>query len=98
MTAALTVLIILAVSLKRLGWFEDCQPLIITQMPDGTQIKEHVTGAQCIVDAANLGLLVLQWNDDSPVSGPLHLTKGDRILRFGPPKVCLALNSVTAPQ
>lgn len=56
MTAALTLLIILAVSLKRLGWFEDYQPLVITQMPGGTQIKEHVTGAQCIVDAADLGL------------------------------------------
>jgi len=98
MTAALTLLIILAVSLKRLGWFEDFRRLVITQMPDGTQIKEHVTGAQCIVDAADLGLLVSQLNDDPPVSGPLHLTKGERILQFGPPKAHLALNGVTATQ
>jgi len=92
------LLIILAVSQKRLGWFEDYQHLVITQIPDGTRIKEHVTGAQCIVDADDPDLLVLQWNDNPTVSGPLHLTKGDRILRFGPPKACLALNGVTARQ
>jgi hypothetical protein len=86
----------IAAVLKRLGWFVGGQHLVVTELPDGTQIAEHVAQHHCSVDAPNLGLMILRMNDDPPGSDTLCLTAGDRVLCFGPPTAHLALNAVTA--
>lgn len=87
---------VIAAVLKRLGWFDTGQHLVITELPDGTQIAEHVAQEPCNVDAPSLGLLILHLNDAPPGSDKVDLTKGDRVLCFGSPAAHLALNAVTA--
>jgi hypothetical protein len=88
----------IATGLKRLGWFDGGQHLVITELPDGTQIAEHVAHHHCNIDPPSLGLVILHINDEPPSSDTLHLTAGDRVLCFGPPAAHLALNAVTASQ
>ncbi|MFT5064494.1 MAG: hypothetical protein ACJAXK_000587 [Yoonia sp.] len=82
--------------LKSLGWFDGSQHLVITELPDGTQVAEHTAQQNCNVDAANLGLMILRVNDAPPGSDTLRVTAGDRVLCFGSPTAHLALNAVTA--
>jgi hypothetical protein len=87
---------VIAAALKRLGWFDSGQHLVITELPDGSQIAEHVAQKPCNFDAPSLGLLILHLNDAQPSSDKIDLTKGDRVLCFGSPTAHLALNAVTA--
>lgn len=87
----------IAAGLKRFGWFDEGQYLVLNELPDGTQIAEHVAQQNCDIDAPSLGLMVLRMNDEPPNSGTLHLTAGDRVLCFGQPTAHLALNAVTGP-
>ena len=100
MSDALDAFICRAISkvLTRFGWFDDSQHLIITELPDGAQIAEHVARHDCNIDAPALGLTILRMNDEPSRSGLLHLTAGDRVLCFGSPTAHLALNAVMAPR
>lgn len=87
----------IALVLKRLGLFDNSQHLVVTELPDGTQLAEHTVQHHCSVDAPSLGLMLLRMNDEPPGTHTLSLTAGDRVLCFGTPAAHLALNSVTAP-
>lgn len=89
---------VISAVLKRLGWFDGGQHLVVTELPDGTQIAEHVSQHNCSVDAPVLGLMVLRMNDEPLSSGTLRLSAGDRVLCFGTPAAHLALNELTAPK
>ncbi len=99
MSAAVDTLFCRVISavLTRFGWFDGSQHLIITELPDGAQVAEHVAGHSCDIDAEGLGVTVLQVNGAPPVAGELHLATGDRVIVFGPVAAQFALNAVTAP-
>ncbi|MEP6019215.1 MAG: hypothetical protein ABJ251_12145 [Paracoccaceae bacterium] len=87
---------VISVALKRVGWFDDGQHLVLMELPDGTQMAEHTAQNDCTVDPSGLGLTVLQLNNIPQPSEEVRLQAGDRILCFGPAGAHLALNDITA--
>lgn len=86
----------IAALLKRLGWFDVGQHLVLTELPDGTQMAEHTAQQACDVDTSELGVIALRVNDGPIKSDALHLETGDRLLCFGSRSGHKALNAITA--
>jgi hypothetical protein len=89
---------VISVILVRLGWFDESQHLVLTELPDGAQIAEHVARQACDIDGSDLGLMILRLNDEPPASTKLQLMTGDRVLCVGVPSAHVALNVLTTPQ
>lgn len=87
---------VIAVLLKRLGWFDVGQHLVLTELPDGTQMAEHTAQQACDVDTSALGVIALRVNDGPVNADALHLEAGDRLLCFGARSAHQALNELTA--